>query len=204
MQNKLTKALLTAGLAFGVASATTAADAPALQMGASASMLANTCAGCHGTDGVSQGPAAPTISGFSKDYFVETMKGFAEGTIDSTVMGRMAQGYTDEEIGLIADFYVAKPYVKAKQSFDEAQVDTGAKLHDKYCEKCHADGGTSRDDDSGLLAGQWTPYLNWTLQDYQAGNREITKKMKKKLSKLVEKEGDAGIAALLSYYASQQ
>jgi len=204
VQTKMTKVLLTAGLALGVASAASAADEPALQMGASASMLANTCAGCHGFDGVSQGPAAPTISGFSKFYFVELMKGFKENTIPSTIMNRMATGYTDEELELIADFYVAKPFVKAKQPFDEGQVEEGAKLHDKYCEKCHADGGTSREDDSGLLAGQWTPYLKWTMEDFVSGAREMPKKMRKKVDKLLDKEGDAGIAALLDYYASQQ
>ena len=199
----LTKAILAAGLAIGAASAM-AADEPKLKMGASASMLANTCAGCHGTDGVSQGPAAPTIAGLSKDYFVEVMQGFASGEIASTIMGRMAKGYTEEEINQIADFYVAKPFVKAVQEFDAGMVDKGAKLHDKYCEKCHAEGGQSAEDDAGVLAGQWTPYTNYQLADFQAGHREPPKKMKKQLEKMLEKEGSAGIDALLNYYASQK
>ena len=199
----LTKAILAAGLAIGAASAM-AADEPKLKMGASASMLANTCAGCHGTNGVSQGPAAPTIAGLSKDYFVEVMQGFASGEIASTIMGRMAKGYTEEEINQIADFYVAKPFVKAVQEFDAGMVDKGAKLHDKYCEKCHAEGGQSAEDDAGVLAGQWTPYTNYQLADFQAGHREPPKKMKKQLEKMLEKEGSAGIDALLNYYASQK
>ncbi len=83
-------------------------------------------------------------------------------------------------------------------------VKKGGKLHDKYCEKCHSDGGQSAEDDSGILAGQWTDYLKWSLADYTSGNREMTKKMAKKLKKLVKKEGDKGIDALLAYYASQQ
>ncbi len=46
--------------------------------------------------------------------------------------------------------------------------------------------------------------MRWTLADYNAGDREMTKKMAKKLKKLVQKEGDKGIEALLAYYASQQ
>ena len=197
------KAILATGLAIGATSAM-AADEPKLKMGASASMLANTCAGCHGTNGVSQGPAAPTIAGLSKDYFIEVMQGFASGEIQSTVMGRMAQGYTEEEIEQIADFYVAKPFVKAVQAFDAGMVDKGAKLHDKYCEKCHAEGGQSAEDDAGVLAGQWTPYTTYQLADFQAGHREAPKKMKKQLEKMLEKEGSAGIDALLNYYASQK
>jgi sulfide dehydrogenase cytochrome subunit len=35
-----------------------------------ATMLANTCAGCHGTNGSSVGPSSPTIAGISRDYFI--------------------------------------------------------------------------------------------------------------------------------------
>jgi sulfide dehydrogenase cytochrome subunit len=173
-------------------------------MGASASMLSNTCSGCHGTDGASVGPASPVISGISKDYFIELMQGFANGEVPSTIMGRIAKGYTEGEIKAMADFYGDKPFVKAKQKFDNKLVKKGGKLHDKYCEKCHSDGGQSAEDDSGVLAGQWTDYLKWSLADYTGGDREMTKKMAKRLKKLVKTEGDKGIDALLAYYASQQ
>lgn len=205
MVNKtIRKALLIAGLAVSVSSPTFAADKPALMMGASASMLSNTCSGCHGDYGASVGPASPIIAGISKEYFIELMQGFANGEVPSTIMGRIAKGYTEDEITLMADFYGDKPFVKAKQEFNDKLVKKGGKLHDKYCEKCHSDGGQSAEDDSGILAGQWTPYLKWSLADYTGGHREMTKKMAKKLKKLVNKEGDKGIDALLAYYASQQ
>ena len=199
----ITTAILAAGLAIGATSAMSA-DSPKLKMGASPSMLANTCAGCHGTNGVSQGPAAPTISGLSKDYFIETMQGFANGKIKSTIMTRIAKGYTEDEIKQMADFYGDKPFVKATQSYDEKMVKKGAKLHDKYCEKCHAEGGQSAEDDAGVLAGQWTPYVNWQMSNFQEGSRDMPKKMKKRVEKMLAKEGSAGIDALLNYYASQK
>lgn len=200
----LTKALLIAGLAIGVSSGVFAADEPKTKMGASDAMLANTCAGCHGTDGVSSGPAIPTIAGLSNDYFVEIMKGYAGGTVPSTVMSRMAKGYTEEEIKQLAKFYKAKPFVKAKQDFDSNLVKQGGKLHEKYCEKCHAEGGQSAEDDAGVMAGQWTPYLKIQFADFNAGHREAPKKMDKKMKDLMAKEGQAGLDALTSYYASQQ
>jgi sulfide dehydrogenase cytochrome subunit len=202
--NTLTKAVLLAGLTVGSVFAATAADKPKMLMGASESMLANTCAGCHGTGGSSMGPAAPSIAGLSPTYFEETMVGFASGEIPSTIMGRIAKGYTEDEIKAMGKYYAAMKMQPAKQSFDPALADKGAKLHDKYCEKCHADGGKSAEDDAGVLAGQWTPYVNWTLADYKAGDREATKKMKKKLSELLEREGSDGVMALLNFYASQQ
>lgn len=203
-QLSIARALLAAGLGLGTSSAALADEQPSVLTGASSSMLAETCNGCHGTNGASAGPATPTIAGLSEDYFVDLMNGFASGEVYSTIMGRIAKGYSEEEIKQLAKHFGTKPFVAAKQDFDDSQVKKGQKLHDKYCEKCHADGGTSAEDDAGVLAGQWTPYLTWTLADFRAGDREMTKKMKKKVEQMLAKEGDAGIQALLNYYASQQ
>ena len=199
---KIGKTLLIAGFALG-SSVAVAQDKPATMTGASDSMLANTCAGCHGTNGASGGPAAPTIAGMSEEYLVEVMQGFASGAVPSTIMDRIAKGYSEGEIKQLAKFYAGQSFVAGKQG-SGGDAATGAKLHDKYCEKCHAEGGTSAEDDAGILKGQWRPYLEWTLADYLAGTREPTKKMKKKLEELSEDHGDAGWTALLDYYASDK
>lgn len=198
--NNLKKALIGA-LALSASSAAFAADEKPLMSGASASMLANTCAGCHGTHGASAGPATPTISGISAVYFEELMEGFKSGEVPSTIMGRIAKGYSEDEIKAMGEYFSEQPFVKPEQSFDAAMADKGAKLHDKYCEKCHADGGSSADDDSGILLGQLTPYLRFTLADFKAGDREMTKKMKKQVNRVMSKEGDAGFEALFNFYA---
>lgn len=170
--------------------------------GASADAISYTCAGCHGFNGNSTGPATPTIAGASQEYITETMKGYKDGSIASTVMGRIAKGYSDEQFDQMGEFFAKQKPVAAKQEFDAKLATKGAKFHDKYCEKCHAEGATSAEDDSGILAGQWTPYLEYTLSDYHADTREMGKKMKKKIKKLNKKEGDAGMEALLNFYAS--
>ncbi len=200
----LTKALLIAGLALSASSTAIAADKakPKLMMGASAEMLAGPCFACHGRNS-SAGPASPTIAGLSDEYFTEVMAGFATGEVPSTIMGRIAKGYTEGEIQSLSKYFGALEFGKAKQKFDAKLAKKGKKLHEKYCEKCHADGGTSAEDDAGILAGQWTQFVQWTMDDYRSGKREMTKKMKKKVNKLVKKKGDAGFTALYNYYASQ-
>ena len=196
LRTALSASLIASGLLFG---GTAAAGTP------SANMLANTCFGCHGTGGVSNGPATPSLAGISEEYFTEVMEAYKNGDRRATIMDRIAKGYSEDEIKAMAGYFSKKKFVKAKgQKFDAKLAKKGAKLHDKYCEKCHADGGTSAEDDSGILAGQWTPYLKYTLSDMLAGKSEMPKKMKKKLTKLHKKKGDAGIEALLHYYASQQ
>ena len=198
-------ALLASAVSLGLSSAVFAADAPELVSGASARMLSETCAGCHGTDGASGGPAIPSLASMNGEYFVELMQGYKADEVYGTIMNRVAKGYSEEEIALMATFFAGKKFVPAKQEFDEGAVRTGQKLHDKYCEKCHSEGGKILEDEEYyILAGQWTPYLKNAIADFMEERREMPKKMKKKLDKLIEKEGDKGLNALWAYYASEQ
>jgi len=183
--------LLGSGLLLGTAN---------LSAAPTATMLADTCAGCHGTDGASTGPATPSLAGMSEFYMVESMNGFKSGERTSTIMGRIAKGYSEEEYKLMGSYFAKQPITRTSQTLDTAQVKAGSKLFGKNCEKCHDENGALADDDSGILASQWLPYLQYSMEDYKAGSREMQKKMKKKVDKLSEAELDA----LLQFFASQQ
>ena len=192
------------GALAAITSTAALAEGKALMTGASARMLADTCAGCHGANGVSGGPATPTIAGLSIEYFVEVMEGFRNGDVPSTIMGRIARGYTGDEFKAMAGYYGKLPFVRAKgQAFDAELARKGARIHQKYCEKCHADGGARAGDDSGILAGQWQSYLRWTLADYIRGRRIPTRKMREKLKRMLGEKGEKGVEALMNFYASQ-
>ncbi|MBK5964383.1 cytochrome c4 [Thiocystis minor] len=190
--------LLTGALALGASSGAWAE--------ATGAMLANSCAGCHGPHGNSVGPASPSIAAMDPVVFVETMEEFKNGETYSTIMGRIAKGYSTGEFEKMAEYFHAQTYQPAKQSFDTALADKGAKLHDKYCEKCHAEGGKPLvdEEDYNILAGQWLPYLQYAMEDFRADRREMEKKMRTKLNELLKAEGEDGIAAVNAFYASQQ
>ncbi len=172
---------------------------------ATAQALANTCAGCHGTDGSSNGPATPSLAGMSVDYFKDAMADYkAKDGRFSTIMGRIAKGYSEEEIALMADYFSKQTFVRKEQKFDPKLAKQGGKLHRKYCEKCHEDGGRSSEDDAGILAGQWMDYLHYTMDDFKNGRRDMPKKMKKKVSKLEKDKGPEALEALINYYGSQK
>ncbi len=69
--------------------------------------LAATCAGCHGTNGASQG-TIPTLAGMEPEVMVARMREFATGTRPGTVMPQLARGYTDREFESIAAWYAAQ------------------------------------------------------------------------------------------------
>lgn len=165
---------------------------------ATPAMLSNTCNGCHGTDGNSAGLSNPTIAGLNASYFEAAMKQFKSSERPSSIMGRLAKGYSDEQLKAMADFFAAKKFVAAKQSFDAGKAKQGKELHDKSCKMCHANGGKSGA--NGALAGQWKDYLHVTFVEYRTGKRKGPEMMTKTLTSMSE----ADIEALINYYASQQ
>lgn len=68
-----------------------------------AAVIASTCYTCHGTYGVNAG-SMPSINEISAERMISTLKGFRSGLRASTVMGRHASGYTDEEIVEVANY----------------------------------------------------------------------------------------------------
>jgi cytochrome subunit of sulfide dehydrogenase len=60
-------------------------------------IIATTCFTCHGDRGVSPGQI-PSINDLSAERIERTLKEFKESKRASTVMGRHASGYTDEEL----------------------------------------------------------------------------------------------------------
>jgi sulfide dehydrogenase cytochrome subunit len=194
---KSTLALVGGALALGLSSGVFAE-------GPTAKMLADTCAGCHGTNGNSVGPASPSISAMDPVVFVDTMLAFQSGDTYSTIMGRIAKGYTEEQFEEMGEYFHQQTFVPATQEFDQALVDEGAKLHDKYCEKCHIEGGkpVPDEEDYYILAGQWTPYLQFAMSDFQNDRRILPKKMGKRLNAMLEEKGEDSLQALYAFYAA--
>lgn len=170
----------------------------------SATMLAYTCAGCHGVNGSSVGPASPTIAGMSAEYFIESMLAYKNATRLSTIMSRIAKGYSDEEIRLMAGFFSKQNIVRHPQDYDMKKARRGRKLHKKYCNKCHEDGGALAQNDAGIIAGQWAPFLQFTLTDFISGARPMPERKKQQFDKLIKQQGNDGMEQLIHFYASQR
>ena len=70
-----------------------------------ANNLALPCAGCHGPNGVSPGDTIPSINNLEKSYFIQAFKEYKNGTRDHYIMKIIANGYSDQEIEILADYY---------------------------------------------------------------------------------------------------
>lgn len=161
-------------------------------------MLSYACAGCHGTSGASVGPSMPALAGQSKIAIVESMKGFKTGERPSTVMGRLAKGYTDADFEAMGDFFAKQKSSAATQSLDKAKIAKGQALHEQNCARCHVEDGKEIKDNSPIMAGQWLKYLQIQMDDYASGKRKMFDRKAEKMKHLSKDDLDA----IAHFYAS--
>lgn len=176
--------------------------------------VVETCNDCHGDNGISQWSDVPTIAGMPEFVHADALYIYrdrerpcaeSEYRLGDTSrppvsMCDVVADLSDATLDALGAYYFELPFVPAKQDFDASLVNAGKAVHDELCEQCHSDGGANPDDEAGILAGQWTPYLEKTFAEYAAGKREQPSKMQDKMAQL----DDADVKALLAYYASLQ
>jgi sulfide dehydrogenase cytochrome subunit len=182
-------ALATGALAF---SATALAAPP------SAEMISFACAGCHGTNGGSAGLTMPSLASQSKTAIVDAMKKFKSGERPSTVMGRLAKGYSDADFDAMGAFFSKQKFHSTTQAVNAAKVKKGEALQEANCSRCHLEDGKEGKDDTPVMASQWLQYLQMQMDLYQSGARKMPEKMAEKVKPLSKEDLDA----LLHFYAS--
>ena len=63
------------------------------------------CAGCHGSEGVSSNPMWPSLAGQKEQYLAKQLRDFRDGKRHNPVMSPMARGLTDQDIENLAAYY---------------------------------------------------------------------------------------------------
>ena len=165
--------------------------APALLWAADASpaMLADACAPCHGTDGMSPG-AIPALSGKSADYIVQRMLEFKAGDREGTVMNRIAKGYTDAEIAAVAQhFAVLGQVAAAGGAAPSALADA--------CAPCHGTDGMSPGA-IPALSGRSAAYITQRMLEFKAGARQGTV-----MNRIAKGYDDDEIAAIAQHLGTE-
>lgn len=187
-------------------------------------VLAIACGGCHGTLGVSAGAVMPSLAGQSQEYLVSAMKRFRSGELPSTVMGRLAQAYSDADIEVMANFFGQLPPPRqAAGPADASLVEKGRLVfykrcrfchldrgplwrqihrsadYDAHCRRCHADYGSGGSEATPFIAGQWPGYLALQLEAFRVGARPMSRAKAQALTGLSAEDA----AAVAHFYASQ-
>lgn len=97
--------LLAAGIAAAAPLAAQAQSPDALYTRS----LAATCAQCHGTNGRSaDGSALAALAGMPRDYMLQQLRAFRDGSRPATVMHQIAKGFTEPQLEQIAGYFSAQ------------------------------------------------------------------------------------------------
>lgn len=82
-------------------------------------MAAQTCAGCHGTQGNVGDSAFVPLAGMPQEQFIQAMRSFADASRPSTLMGPLARAFTEEEIEWMAEYFAAQPTPSSDREEEE-------------------------------------------------------------------------------------
>lgn len=95
----LNKVLIALAVTVGMSNAALADDI------AAGKQKAASCAGCHGTAGVSNNPAWPNLAGQQKVYLAKQLRDFRSGKRVDALMTPMAKPLSDKDINNLAAYY---------------------------------------------------------------------------------------------------
>ena len=165
----------------------------------------DTCAECHGTDGMGHGnPMVPVIAGMPAEHIEEAIFAYVDGARQCVREPRMCEtvaALSEAEDAELADHFAAESRGQSKEAFDKELAAEGELLHRQHCSSCHLP--PDHEDVAYALGiplhGQRAEYLRYAIEAYFAGDREaLLDVMANQIQQL--QPGDLG--ALVHYYSS--
>jgi len=131
-----------------------------------AAVEAETCAACHGADGVPVVAEAPIIWGQQFYYLYVQLRDYASDLRANEIMGPLASNYDKDQLKALAEYFAAKPWpdVPSESAADLAS-EAKAAFSAGECSQCH----NNFDGDSRIprLAGQTYDYLSSTFHAFK-------------------------------------
>jgi len=68
------------------------------------------CSNCHGSEGRTvEKSAVPPLAGLPRDYLVQQMQSFKDGSLKATVMHQISKGLSEAQIASLADYFSTLP-----------------------------------------------------------------------------------------------
>jgi sulfide dehydrogenase cytochrome subunit len=172
---------------------------------------AQICAACHGESGPSAFPGIPTIHGLPEVVIENALYDFrghtrpcrksacsTQGSCPDMDMCMVAEHMSHEDMEVLGQWFASRPWVHAKEDFDNALAVRGRAVHEEQCEICHTGGGTDPLDEASILRGQRAGYLRKALSDYMEGRRMAVAAMDARFKQITDDQA----AALIAFYTS--
>jgi cytochrome c553 len=162
---------------------------------------AQSCAACHGTDGVPLQKDYPVIWGQQLGYLFIELRDFKTGARKNDLMSPIAQSLEFSDLLPLAQYFAQKPWPNLQQPAASGDVAAQAQRANAsvVCTSCHQE-GFKGDSTQPRLAGQSREYLAKTMTEFRSGARANNPGM----TDLMKAVSDQQIEALASYIAGLQ
>ncbi len=158
------------------------------------------CAACHGDNGVPTDPTFPVIWGQNRAYLLNQLHNFKIGHRKNDMMAAIVDPLTKADMEALATHFSQQKWPTIDQAADAQSEQVALHIIDtKQCTACHHDhfqGDTVRP----RLAGQNAGYLLKTMQDFRSHDRGTSLAM----SSLLRDESDADLKSLADYLGSRK
>jgi cytochrome c553 len=171
-----------------------------------------TCAECHGLDGISATAHFPKLAGQRTAYIVKQVRDFRDGKRhnDGGQMGPTAEETSDKDLAKAAEYFsaLAPPPPDLSLAAETEEWRRGASLYRDgdagagviACSFCHDDAAPERAD-IPLLKAQHAGYLAKELRDWRSGER--ANDASAAMPAIAAKLSDTDVEALATFLASQ-
>ncbi len=160
--------------------------------------LANSCAGCHGSNGISSNPEIPSLAGQLATYTYKQLMDYRNGNRSNMMMTPVTKNLERWDIINLATWYASLAPARIQNQTSDQGLEHSEKLVYQGdgkriippCSVCHGTDGQGEKMDIPALAGQQSEYLRKTLMDYKQGERhnDIYSRMRLIASQLSEQE----------------
>ncbi|HCB74877.1 MAG TPA: cytochrome C [Sphingomonas bacterium] len=132
--------------------------------------LVESCAGCHGANGLGRGPDVPVLAGQKADYLERALRRYAAGHRASGVMQVAAAALTPGEMRVLAGHYTAMPGLRDVAMPATHPLLTVGRRDDQLpaCSSCHAPGKSYP-----LIAAQKATYVADRLTNWRGDEKII-------------------------------
>lgn len=155
------------------------------QPGGAPRAVLQSCARCHGVDGLGRGSGAyPVLAGQRREYLRASLEAYARKERHSGVMGVVAAGLTDQTMDELAAFYAGLPAGRGtSRSQDADAIARGREIalngipqsRVPPCIECHGPRAGPRNPHYPILNGQYPGYLALQLELFRKRHRGGTK-----------------------------
>jgi cytochrome c553 len=148
---------------------------------------AQTCAACHGANGVPIDPKTiPIISGQQQSYLMKQLRDYRSGERANPIMTAIAKGLAEDELRKLAAYFAAKPWPVQQAAAAAGSPPDGL----KQCQPCHQpnfEGGMP----APRLAGLSYEYLVAAMKNFATDERTNNGDMPRFMQALSDSQRDA-------------